>query len=64
MDTALFEGWFHEKFTPYVKKFCRDQGMEYKVLLLQDNAPAHPSSIHKAHTLACTFPFMALFPFT
>ena len=44
MDAKLFEGWFHEQFVPYVKKFCRDKGIEYKVLLLVDNAPAHPSS--------------------
>ena len=44
MDTALFESWFHEKFTPYVKKFCQDQGIEYKLLLLFGSAPAHPSA--------------------
>jgi len=30
-------------FFPHVKKHCRDNGIEYKVLLLTDNAPAHPS---------------------
>ena len=43
MNATLFEGWFHKNFVPHVKKFCQDQGIEYKVLLLLDNAPAHPS---------------------
>ena len=33
-----------KKFVPHVKKFCQDHGIEYKVLLLLDNAPAHPSA--------------------
>ena len=44
MDARLFETWFHEKFVPHVKKFCHNHGIEYKVLLLLDNAPAHPSA--------------------
>ena len=43
MNATLFEAWFHHKFVPYVKKFYLDKKMEYKVLLLLDNAPAHPS---------------------
>jgi len=43
MNVTLFETWFHDKFVPYVKNFCLDMKMEYKVLLLIDNAPAHPS---------------------
>jgi hypothetical protein len=44
MDAKLFKEWFHEQFVPYVKKFCRDKEIEYKVLLLVDNSPARPSS--------------------
>ncbi len=43
MDTAIFTKWFHEIFVPYVRKFCRENEIEYKILLLLDNAPAHPS---------------------
>ena len=46
MNATLFEAWFHDKFVPCVKKFCLDKKMEYKVLLLLDNAPAHPSCDH------------------
>jgi hypothetical protein len=28
---------------PYVNKFCQDESLEYKALLLVDNTPAHPS---------------------
>ena len=43
MNATLFKAWFQDKFVPCVKKFCLDKKMEYKVLLLLDNAPAHPS---------------------
>ena len=39
--TKIFEEWFHRKFVPHVKQFCL---IDYKVLLLLDNAPAHPST--------------------
>ena len=41
MDARLFETWFHEIFVPHVKKFCHNHGIEYKELLLLDNAPAY-----------------------
>ena len=44
MDSKLFERWFQEKFVPHVRRFCQEQGVEYKILLLLDNAPAHPST--------------------
>ena len=44
MDCTLLTDWFHKRFVPSVKKFCRDRGIEEKVLLLLDNAPSHPSS--------------------
>ena len=44
MDCKLFTDWFHKRFVPSVNKFCRDRGIEEKVLLLLDNAPSHPSS--------------------
>ena len=43
VDTTVFESWFHNKFVPHVKKHCRNNDIEYKVLLLSDNVPAHPS---------------------
>ncbi|XP_062500428.1 jerky protein homolog-like [Corticium candelabrum] len=43
MDARLFTDWFHHKFVPHVKRFCEENVIEYKILLLLDNAPAHPS---------------------
>ena len=43
MDKVIFEKWFHDVFVPYVRKFCRENDIEFKILLLLDNAPAHPS---------------------
>ena len=43
MDSTLFESWFHDRFVPYAKKFCQDNSIKYKILLLLDNAPAHLS---------------------
>ncbi len=44
MTATMFEEWFHNFFVPFVKKFCVDNGVENKILLLVDNAPVHPST--------------------
>ena len=44
MDCRIFEKWFNDIFVPNVKKFCKDNDIEYKILLLLDNAPSHPSA--------------------
>ena len=44
MDTKLFEQWFHDRFVPHVKKYCEENKISFKILLLLDNAPAHPST--------------------
>ncbi len=44
MNSEIFEKWFHNFFVPHVKQYCNDNGIEYKILLLLDNAPAHPSA--------------------
>lgn len=44
MNTKLFELWFQDRFVPHVKKFCKENKITYKILLLLDNAPAHLST--------------------
>ena len=44
MDCSIFSNWFHQRFVPSVSKFCSENGLEKKALLLLDNAPSHPSS--------------------
>ncbi|KAI6661871.1 Jerky protein homolog-like [Oopsacas minuta] len=43
MDAKVFQLWFQLKFLPFVKQFCKKVSIDYKALLLLDNAPAHPS---------------------
>nr|XP_033815676.1 tigger transposable element-derived protein 1-like [Geotrypetes seraphini] len=45
---ALFLEWFHQCFVPEVRKYLANKGMEFKVLLVLDNAPGHPDS-HEFH---------------
>ena len=45
MNSQLFEAWFHEKFVPDVKKICEQNKIPYKILLILDNAPVHPSAL-------------------
>ena len=44
---ALFMEWFHRNFVPEVRRYLQDQELEFKVLLILDNAPGHPESIHQ-----------------
>ena len=44
MDSKVFLEWFQRKFVAHVKQFCHEIGIECKILLLLDNAPAHPSA--------------------
>ena len=37
MDTTA---WLHDKFVPHVKKFCEQNAVEFKIVLLLDNAPS------------------------
>ena len=36
--------YYSQKFVPSVRRFCSENGLEKKALLLLDNAPSHPSS--------------------
>ena len=44
MNATIFGDWFHQKFVPFVKHFCQVHDIEYKIPLLLDNAPSHPST--------------------
>jgi len=43
MDRTIFDTWFHDTFVPHGRKYCQDNAIEHKVLLILDNAPSHPS---------------------
>ena len=37
-----FDEWFHNNFVSCVKHFCVANNIEYKIILLLDNAPSYP----------------------
>lgn len=41
----LIRDWFHQCFLPEVKDYLKDKGLEFKVLLLMDNADGHAVDI-------------------
>lgn len=45
METEIFHDWYENVFIPQVKKQQQKIGSTGKVLLLIDNAPAHPSDV-------------------
>jgi hypothetical protein len=43
---GLFTDWFNNCFVPEVRRYMENKGLEFKVLLLIDNAPGHPDLEH------------------
>ena len=41
----FFVEWMNEVFAPVVKKYVLDNNLPLKVLLVMDNAPAHPPGL-------------------
>ncbi|CAM4539463.1 unnamed protein product [Lepidochelys olivacea] len=46
---ALFLDWFHKCFIPEVKQYLEEKGLDFKVMLIIDNAPGHPAALRFAH---------------
>ena len=46
VTASLFEDWFNNCFIPEVRKYMKQKGLEFKILLLIDNAPSHPVLDH------------------
>ncbi|CAM4563309.1 unnamed protein product [Caretta caretta] len=46
---ALFLDWFHKCFVPEVKRYLEEKGLDFKVLLIVDNAPGHPAALQFAY---------------
>ncbi|XP_066963262.1 tigger transposable element-derived protein 1-like [Macrobrachium rosenbergii] len=45
VTVAIFEEWFNDHFMPTVKKYLEEKGLGFKVLLVLDNAPDHPTNL-------------------
>lgn len=41
----LFEDWFLNYFCPASQQYCKIKNIDFKILLLLDNAPGHPSNL-------------------
>jgi hypothetical protein len=46
MTGSLFKDWFFNCFIPEVEAYLKDINMDFKLLLLVDNAPGHPKDLH------------------
>ena len=46
VTSAVFTEWFHNCFIPEVEVYLKQKGLEFKVLLIVDNAPSHPNLDH------------------
>jgi hypothetical protein len=42
MTATIFEDWFSHHFVPEAKKYCTDNNLLFKALLILDKAPGHP----------------------
>ncbi|CAM4548127.1 unnamed protein product [Caretta caretta] len=49
VTAALFLDWLHKCFIPEVKRYLEEKGLDFKVLLIVDNAPAHPAALRFVH---------------
>jgi hypothetical protein len=50
MTIALLEDLFMNCFIPEVEKFCRENDIPFKILLIVDNAPGLPSHLDDFQT--------------
>ncbi|GFU42005.1 tigger transposable element-derived protein 1 [Trichonephila clavipes] len=46
MTTAIFTEWFNNCFVPEVEAYMKEKSMDFKVLLIVDNAASHPELEH------------------
>ncbi|GFX47736.1 tigger transposable element-derived protein 1 [Trichonephila clavipes] len=46
MTTAIFTEWFNNCFVPEVEAYMKEKSLDFKVLLIVDNAASHPQLKH------------------
>lgn len=49
MTATIFEDWFAHHFVPEVKKYCSDNGLPFKAVLVMDNGPGHVAILQHHH---------------
>ncbi|GFU39681.1 tigger transposable element-derived protein 1 [Trichonephila clavipes] len=46
MTTAVFTEWFNNCFVPEVEAYIKEKSLDFKILLIVDNAASHPQLEH------------------
>ncbi|XP_059823047.1 tigger transposable element-derived protein 1-like [Hypanus sabinus] len=49
----IFEDWFANHFAVEAERYCQEQNLAFKVLLLLDNVPAHPKHLGSIQYVSC-----------
>ncbi|XP_064090867.1 tigger transposable element-derived protein 1-like [Macrobrachium nipponense] len=49
VTVSIIEKWLNDHFFPAVKKYLEEKGLEFKVLLVLDNAPGHPTKMSEIY---------------
>jgi hypothetical protein len=49
LTIPLFEDWFIDCFIPEVEKYCRENDIPFRILLVLDNARGHPAHLDDFH---------------
>lgn len=47
MTAALFNDWVEEGCIPEIKKYCSEKNIDFRGLVLVDNAPGHPMYVNE-----------------
>jgi hypothetical protein len=52
VTVALFEDWFINCLIPKVEKYCRGNNINFRILLVMNNAAGHPALVDNFYSSA------------
>ena len=44
---TIFTEWYRDTFLPFLETYCKEENIDYRALLLMDNATCHPENLHE-----------------